>query len=111
MRHAPNDAEAAIWDLLRDRQLGGFKFRRQHSLGDFIVDYCCLQVRLVVELDGKSHFGNEEADARRQEWLQSQGFVVMRFSNGDVNESAEQVAEAIWRKCVELAESHDRAGS
>ena len=103
MRQAPNDAESAIWHCLRNRKLRGFKFRRQQPLGNFIVDFVCTDVRLVVELDGKSHDGKEEADAKRQEWLQSQGFTVFRISNLDVRQNLEGVLEAIWRKCVELS--------
>ncbi|WP_261365015.1 endonuclease domain-containing protein [Anatilimnocola floriformis] len=102
MRQAPNDAEAAIWHLLRDRKLGGFKFRRQHPLGNYIADFFCPDAGLVVELDGKSHQGKEEADAARQAWFVERGFAVIRYTNHDVNENAEGVAELIWQKCIEL---------
>jgi len=82
LRRDATDAEAALWLELRGRRLQGFKFKRQWTLGVYIVDFCCLERRLVVELDGGQH--NEARDARRTAWLEGLGFRVIRFWNNDV---------------------------
>ncbi|MGC3972104.1 MAG: DUF559 domain-containing protein [Pirellulales bacterium] len=86
-----------VWFHLRSRRFGKFKFRRQVSLGDYIVDFVCFDQRLIVELDGGQHTLQRDYDARRTSWLESQGFCVVRFWNHDVLEDWETVAEAIWR--------------
>ena len=83
MRRAPTPAEKALWRILRDRSLG-VKFRRQHPLGRFIVDFCCPSHRLVVELDGKAHEDQAERDAERSEFLRCGGYEVIRFGNAEV---------------------------
>jgi very-short-patch-repair endonuclease len=86
LRKNSTDAERALWNILRSRQLGGHKFRRQQPLGPFIVDFVCLDARMVVEIDGGQH--NEEEDMaygqRRSQWLEKAGFRVMRFWNHEV---------------------------
>ena len=74
--------EVRLWLLLRGRQLDGWKFRRQTPIGEYIVDFYCPAARLVVELDGYSHGFDDQADRdeRRQRWLESKGFRVLRFS-------------------------------
>ena len=85
MRKNPTDAEKAAWNVLCDEQTG-YKFRRQHIIGDYIVDFVCLEKMLVVEIDGEYHNEWEQQidDAVRTEWLAIKGFRVMRFSNGHV---------------------------
>jgi very-short-patch-repair endonuclease len=94
MRAAPTDAEHRLWQHLRAGRLPGFKFRRQQPMGNFIVDFVCLEARLIVELDGGQHNGSA-SDVRRDERLASQGFVVLRFWNNEVFESLEGVVERI----------------
>ena len=65
MRRDSTDAERRLWSYLRGRQLENFKFRRQHPIGPFIVDFCCIEVKLVVELDGSQHEVDQQYDARR----------------------------------------------
>jgi very-short-patch-repair endonuclease len=79
--------EQQLWARLRSRQLEGWKFRRQHPIGEYIVDFVCLSARLVVELDGYSHGFDTQAayDANRQRYLEVQGYKVLRFS-GDHRE-------------------------
>ncbi|WP_425618348.1 endonuclease domain-containing protein [Anatilimnocola sp. NA78] len=101
MRHQLNDAEAMVWNAVRDRKLGNFKFRRQYSLGNYIADFYCAEARVIVELDGETHVGKEEYDATREDWMTSQGICVMRFQNDDVYDSLEELLEVLWRKCVE----------
>ncbi len=75
------DAEALLWALLRRRQLGGAKFRRQHQFGSYILDFYCNEARLAVEVDGGQHSGPEGVvqDGARTEFLQSCGVNVLRF--------------------------------
>ena len=105
LRQPLTPPEARLWNILRDRRLGGFKFRRQHPIGRFIVDFYCLQVRLVVELDGPTHEDQVEYDEVRTEWLQAQGHHVIRFSNQQVGQDEGAVAWAILAKCEELAQT------
>jgi very-short-patch-repair endonuclease len=94
MRAKPTDAEHRLWQHLRAGRLSAFKFRRQQPLGNFIVDFVCLEARLIVELDGGQHNGSV-SDVKRDEWLASQGFVVLRFWNNEVFENLEGVVERI----------------
>lgn len=91
MRKNPTEAEAVAWSLLRDDQTG-YKFRRQHIIGDYIVDFVCLEKMLVVEIDGEYHNEWEQQidDAVRTEWLAIKGFRVMRFTNADVLSNPEK---------------------
>jgi very-short-patch-repair endonuclease len=97
LRKNSTDAERALWRVLRSHQLGGYKFRRQQPLGPFVVDFVCLEARLVVEIDGGQH--NEEEDKaydhRRSQWLHQDGFRVLRFWNHEVLTQLESVSEAI----------------
>jgi very-short-patch-repair endonuclease len=77
------DAERALWRLLRQRQIRGLRFRRQVPIDHYIVDFACLEARLVIEVDGGQHF-ESEADKRRDAYLHSQGFRVLRLWNNDV---------------------------
>jgi very-short-patch-repair endonuclease len=79
LRHDQTDAERKLWGRLRDRQLFGAKFRRQHPIGPFIVDFCCPERLLVVELDGGQHATQEDADRRRSDFLAGLGYRVLRF--------------------------------
>ena len=79
---------------LRARQLG-VKFRRQHPVGPFIVDFCCLERRLVIEVDGGQHTGQAQADEARSEYMESYGFRVLRFWNDQILREIEAVLEQI----------------
>ncbi len=83
LRKTSTDAERAIWRRLRDRQLEGFKFRRQHPVGPFFADSACVEAGLIVELDGGQHFEHDavRADAERTDRLQREGFTVLRFDD------------------------------
>jgi len=84
MRHDPTPAEAALWGRLRNRAVIDAKFRRQHSIERFIVDFVCLAHRLIIEVDGDIHDYQQDADAIRQAFLEAQGFRVVRFRNEQV---------------------------
>lgn len=79
--------------------MAGYKFRRQQPIGPFIADFFCASARLVVELDGETHIGQEEKDAARQVYLESLGYRVLRFWNPDVYDELEAVMNAIWNAC------------
>ncbi|MEH2461510.1 endonuclease domain-containing protein [Nostoc sp.] len=95
MRCEPTPAEKLLWQKLRDKQLLGFKFRRQQTIDRFIVDFYCNEARLVVEVDGEIHDYTQQEDAIRQEFLESLGLQVMRFRNEDVLERMEGVLQDI----------------
>ena len=84
MRHSPTDAEALLWRHLRAGRHSGFKFKRQQPIGGFIVDFVCFSMKLVIEVDGGQHVDAQPADALRTQWLEAQGFEVLRFWNHDV---------------------------
>ena len=95
LRHTQTDAEIKLWSRLRDRRLGGFKFRRQFPLGPFFTDFCCMDKRLVVEVDGSQHSDMKDEDANRTQYLGQQGFRVQRFWNNDVLANTDAVCEQI----------------
>src|SRR5262245_53623553 len=96
LRKSPTDAEQRLWSRLRNRQLQDCKFRRQAPIGRYVVDFVCFERKLIVELDGGGHTLKRRADAGRTLWLESQGFVVLRFWNSEVFEELEGVVESIW---------------
>ena len=83
MRRDMTEAERVLWTLLRDRRFSAFKFRRQVPVGPFIADFLCYEMRLIVEADGGQHC-DSEYDLRRTNWLEGQGFNVLRFWNQEV---------------------------
>ena len=84
MRGAPTAAEAALWEALRGSTLDGLRFRRQHPVGQFVLDFCCPALKLVVEVDGGIHEHQREQDANRDEWLRAYGYTTVRVTNDDV---------------------------
>ena len=99
LRRPQTATEQKLWKRVRDRQLEGLKFRRQHPIGRFIADFYCATLRLVVELDGESHASRAEYDAKRTEWLQQQGYRVLRFTNHNIEHEMMRVLETILREC------------
>ena len=97
LRNHATPAEAVLWKMLKGRQLHGRKFRRQHSIGRYILDFYCPEAKLAVELDGDVHADplRWEADTRRQQELEERGLRVARFSNSEVLKTPDLVAEAI----------------
>ncbi len=102
LRRSATRAEYRLWNSLRRRQLGGFRFRRQQPIGPFIADFYCPAVRLIVELDSEQHgIGRHLAhDVARTLWLESRGYAVLRFANHEVLRETERVLDAIWRIAV-----------
>jgi very-short-patch-repair endonuclease len=97
LRHSPTEAEARLWSKLRRSQLAGKKFRRQHSIGNYVLDFYCPEVRLAVELDGSvhSHPVATERDIARTRFLEELNVRVLRFENRLVFENLEGVMESI----------------
>ena len=98
LRHSATDAECALWTHLRSRRFGGSKFRRQHAVSGFVVDFVCLERRLVIELDGSQHFEQADYDLARTAVLAKSGFRVLRFWNNEVLEDIEGVLTAIHQQ-------------
>lgn len=96
LRNNPTDAEKKIWQHLRLRNLDGNKFRRQHPVGNFIVDFVCIEKKLIVELDGGQHQESVAYDSERTEWLESKGYRVVRFWDNDVLLDTDSVMKAIY---------------
>ena len=95
MRKEATPAEQRLWKHLRTKQFGGFKFRRQHLIPPYIVDFFCAAHRLVIELDGESHIGKEVYDAEREQFLTQQGLTVLRFWDTEIYENLQDVLAAI----------------
>lgn len=83
-RRTPTEAEQVLWQALSGKKLDGYKFRRQHAIGQFILDFCCLEKRLVVEVDGGIHDTQKEHDAARDAHLVAHGYTTLRLSNEEV---------------------------
>lgn len=94
MRGEPTEAEDRLWQILRAKRLSGYKFKRQLPIDHYIADFACLRQRLIVEADGSQH-GESASDARRDAYLGSQGFRILRFWNNEIFENEEAVCDAI----------------
>jgi len=100
LRSESTEAERILWSYLRRKSLLGLKFRRQEQIGDYIVDFVCYERKLIIELDGGHHNQDEtkENDLRRQNWLESQKFKVIRFWNSEVLNNINGVLQVIKAK-------------
>ncbi len=105
LRQRQTLTEMKLWRRLRDRRLGGFKFRRQYPMGRFIVDFYCAACKVVVEVDGDSHAEQLQYDAARTESLQAHGCRVIRFTNREVGNQLAAVLEAILEECQKREQS------
>ena len=99
LRQGATEAERVLWEHLRGRRLAGLKFRRQHPLGPYIVDFYCAAHRLVVEVDGPVHEGRVKEDALRTEYLEMYGYRVLRVKNEEVLEDIEAVLARVLAAC------------
>ena len=93
LRRLSSVTEDLLWQMLRDRKLEGLKFRRQVPMGPYVLDFLCLRHRLVVEADGPFH--DPQHDAKRDAWLVSQGFKVLRFTNSQIHAADHRVMNRI----------------
>ena len=103
LRRAMTPVELALWQALRGKQLDGLKFRPQHPVGQFILDFWCPACRLAVELDGGAHAGQQQQDQARTEKLEEYGYRVIRFRNEevlyDLPSVLERIRQAAWPPC------------
>ncbi|WP_061022467.1 DUF559 domain-containing protein [Bradyrhizobium sp. CCH5-F6] len=97
MRREPTDAEAAMWRLLRDRRLSTFKFRRQVPFRNYILDFVCFEMRLVIEIDGSQH-AESRRDVARDAALSAEGFAIARYWNNEVLQQPTSVLEDVLAK-------------
>jgi len=107
LRHSDTLAEKLAWGLLRKRQLLRYKFRRQVPLGDIVVDFCCLSLRLLVELDGAGHAFHAQTakDRERDQLLAEQGYRVLPFPNGIVLKAPAEFVKKIGQVIAELEQN------
>jgi very-short-patch-repair endonuclease len=96
LRRNLTDAEQRLWYHLRAHRFMGRKFKRQKPIGHYVVDFVCLEEKLIIELDGGQHAENHEYDQERDSWLRSQGYTVLRFWNNELMNETESVMERIW---------------
>ncbi len=104
MRSNATNVESLMWQLLRNKRFMNLKFRRQHVIAPYIVDFYCHELGLVIELDGSQH-GTDDAveyDAERTQFLEALGLTVVRYWNHDVLGNTEVVLEDLWKVCFEL---------
>ncbi|MGC4251537.1 MAG: DUF559 domain-containing protein [Sphingobium sp.] len=109
LRRNQTEPEKRLWSRLRNRQLGGIKFRRQTAVGPYIMDFAALEVGLVIEVDGDTHAFTEESDARRSTFLEREGLQVIRFGNAEVMTNIEGVLEdimAVARNCPSPSQAY-----
>src|SRR5215218_2727272 len=102
LRQRETRAEDLLWARLRDRQVNGLKFRRQHPVGPFVLDFCCPALRLAGELDGSVHDEQVEADQQRTDLLTLSGYSVVRFRNSEVEKDLAAVLSAIIAHAARL---------
>ncbi|MCW3170541.1 endonuclease domain-containing protein [Chryseobacterium sp. 09-1422] len=109
LRKDETQAEKILWAKLRNNQLKGYKFRRQHPIGLYIVDFYCHQLKLVIEIDGDYHNIQEqiEKDKERTQNLETDGLQLIRFTNKDVMENLEKIISEIMIKTDEIFHSHN----
>lgn len=96
LRNHGTCAEAVLWRMLKNRQVQGLKFRRQHGIGPYIIDFYCPELKLAIELDGEVHYNRSEYDEQRSEFLEKTGGIcVLRFENRTVFENPARIIEEI----------------
>ena len=102
LRQPQTPAEQKLWSRLRNRQLNGLKFRRQHPIDRFIIDFYCDEAKLCIEVDGDSHAEQIEYDQARTAYLNELGYTVIRFTNREVFTQCEAVLQHVAEKCERI---------
>ena len=102
LRKQATDAELRLWQHLRGRRMAGYKFRRQITIEPYIVDFVCLEARLIIEADGGQHSEQMEDDQQRTAYLQKNGYQVMRFWNNEILNQTDEVLEQIHRHLITI---------
>ncbi len=110
LRRPMTPAEKKLWRSLRSGQMAGLKFRRQHPVGPYVADFCCMKARLIVEVDGDTHAGREAYDGARTAWLDAQRYRVVRFTNFEIYERLPAVLDAIRSACESVPPPPQREG-
>ena len=105
LRANPTPAEVRLWSVLRKRQRAGLRFRRQHPIGPFVVDFCAPRLKLIIEVDGGQHVDLHEYDQRRTAYLVAKGYRILRFWNNQVMDDLNAVVIAIENAIDELIDS------
>jgi len=95
LRRNQTEAEAKLWSRLRNHQIKDIGFRRQHAIGNYVVDFCAPRQKLIIELDGSQHLEQEEYDTERTAFLESKGYRILRFWNNKVMKDIDSVLRAI----------------
>ncbi|SHF51639.1 Very-short-patch-repair endonuclease [Microbulbifer donghaiensis] len=103
LRSNSTEAEQRLWYFLRAHRFMGLKFKRQKPIGRYIVDFVCLQPKLIIELDGSQHATQENYDQQRDLWLQSRGFQILRFWNNQVLTEIQAVLDLIRHEVLALS--------
>ena len=101
LRQDQTDAEGLLWHYLRNKQLDGYKFRRQQPIGPYIVDFACMSRKLVIELDGGQHAEQHNHDKKRDDYLRGKGYRILRFWNNEVFQNCMDVLEAVYQALVD----------
>ena len=107
LRKSPTPFESKLWSKLKGGQLLGYKFRRQHPVGSYILDFFCANCNLIIEIDGESHNYNIEYDQRRTKWLVDSGYTLIRFSNKDIIDDFDNVLNQILATCHKISPNPD----
>ena len=112
LRRQSTDSERLLWGLLRNRQVHGAKFRRQHQLGPYILDFYCPQLALGIEADGGQHLSPEglDRDRERTEYLRKRGIKILRFTNRDILTEPAAVLHSIWQAVEEASPLDESKG-
>ena len=98
LRHNQTEAEKRLWKYLRSRELEGYKFCRQHPIGPYIVDFCCLNRKVIIEIDGGQHVMRKGADQKRTIFLEKKGFSVIRFWDNEVLQNTNEILGLILQR-------------
>ena len=108
LRTKSTSAEAELWNILKSKKLNARKFRRQHSIGNYIVDFYCASEKLIIELDGNRHgeYHKIEKDRKRDQYLEDLGFSILRFENRLIFQEPEFVKNEIRNQAFQLLKTH-----
>jgi len=109
LRKNLTEAEKKLWSLLRQKQFDGHRFRRQTSIGPYIVDFFCPAAKLIIEVDGGQHAINAEADKARTQWLEAHGYRVLRFWNNEILTNSDGVLARLHHAFTETSDDHAEA--
>jgi len=98
LRHNQTDAEGLFWYYVRNKQLGGFRFKRQQIIDKYIVDFVCFEKKLIIELDGSQHGNNDiiNRDKIRDDFLKLRGFKIIRFWNDEIFQNCSEVLDYVY---------------